>query len=172
MIHPLIIIKSLRIIGAITILMSCGANVSADCIDPVRDEAFRRSDLVFAGELIRFVPATNAYTFRVSQVLKGEPHPQVVVFENDFGVVEFSYSFVPDTKYLVFAENKAGRFVTGGCRGNVVLGITAEARRQLRADFEAKPPDYLLLLFALGGLLCHVEWIWSKISSRPASKDP
>lgn len=113
------------------ILIVGGEALACDCMTPPPKECFRRSDVVFEGEVVRIDRTSEAiltsYTFRVNKVLKGPTVQEITIFRTGSNC---DATFDLNVVYRVYAREYEGRLRSGQCSGNQVLKRKPRTRRK------------------------------------------
>jgi len=106
-------------------LIAAGSNALAcDCMTPPEPERFKRSDVVFEGDVIRVIPRKDypnlpvGYVFRVAKILKGDEVTEITIARTGSNCdADFTLGYV----YRVYAFRYEGNLRSGLCSGNKLL---------------------------------------------------
>lgn len=122
-------------IAAGLVILALSSRVAADCgLPPPTCDALAKASLVFYGEVLEstfhpnYVGANEASTDGRQEVrfnvLRGFRGAQVGLFTGTFGITSEAVSFRKGHRYLVYASQRQGRWVTSCSRTREILNPT------------------------------------------------
>lgn len=132
-----------------------GTVLACDCVTRTPEKSFQDAEVVFEGVVSNISPSSSetAYTFRVSQMLKGSPASEVIIVE---GPTNCDMPFWENTVYRVYAHRYEGKLYSGQCAGNKVIGVIRVTKHSWQIS---RSKVYSLLPPVAVGLLATIIWL-------------